>query len=421
MKILKLVGRQVFDSRGFPTVEAVLKTSKGFFTGIAPSGVSIGMHEALELRDGGRAFRGKGALKAVASVNVIGRKLAGKNLEAEEIDHFVLSLDDTVQKSRIGGNAAIAVSIAARKAGAGELGIPLYAYLAKSFGLKAKKFVLPVPCFNIINGGKHAANSLDFQEYMLLPLKAKSFSEAMQIGVEVYHELKELIAKKLGWKSVCIGDEGGFSPKLSCFEEPLDFILEAAGNLGYEKKIVLAVDAAATSFHRNNNYEVEGRSMPAGGLLELWLKLVKNYPVASIEDPFHEEAFDDFALLNKSIGRKVQIVGDDLLTTNPERIKMAVQHKSCNCLLLKPNQIGTVDETFEAARTAFAAGWNVMASHRSGETEDSFIADLAVGISCGQIKAGAPVRERNIKYNRLLAIESELGKKTVYGGRLWKK
>ncbi|MEM4282609.1 MAG: phosphopyruvate hydratase [Candidatus Woesearchaeota archaeon] len=410
--ILSVKARQVFDSRGNPTVEAEVRTAKGVFTAIAPSGASVGRHEALELRDGGAAYLGKGVLKAVGNVNrLIAKAIVGMScINQREIDKTLIELDGTENKSRLGANATIAVSMAVCRAGAAEQRVPLYEHIARLF--KNKRPLLPMPAFNIINGGRHAGNKLDFQEYLLIPKGAKSFAEAIQIATEVYHILKDKLDRDLGTMATNVGDEGGFAPQLNCIEEPFDYILDAVNELGYWKKIGLGVDAAATTFREGNAYRVEGQSYTTPELIAKYEELTKSYPLISIEDPFHEEAFEDFAELNVRIGKRVQVVGDDLLTTNILRIKKALLHSSCTCLLLKPNQIGTLTESFEAAKVVLDAGWSVMVSHRSGESEDAFIADLAVGLGAGQIKAGAPCRgERLAKYNRLLRIEEELGRK----------
>ena len=416
-KILALKARQILDSRGNPTVEVDLKTSTGIYRASVPSGASTGVHEAVELRDKKKAFLGKGVLQAVRNVNtVIARKLKGMTVDQQKIDTTLITLDGTENKAKLGANALLAVSMAAARAGAEDK--PLYSYLAQL--AKTKKIVLPIPSFNIINGGKHAGNNLDMQEYMIFPLKAKSFSDALQIGAETYHHLKTLLEKRYGKNATNVGDEGGFAPPLSCYHEPLDLIMEAADNAGHRSKVKIAIDAAATTFFRSGRYLLEGDRLSASQLMERYENMVKNYHVVSIEDPFHEEAFDSFAELTKRIGKKIQIVGDDLLVTNPELIKKAVSQQACNALLLKINQIGTITEALEAAQLARKAGWKIMASHRSGETTDDFIADLAVGLGTGQIKAGAPCRgERLAKYIQLLRIEEALGRRAVYGGRLW--
>jgi len=401
-----------------PTVEVEVFSAKHSARASVPSGASTGVHEALELRDGGKRYHGKGVLQAVKNVNtVIAKALKGQNpADQEAIDQSLVNLDGTSDKSRLGANAILAVSLACCRLAAMEQGVPLYQHIAKLFG--NKKPMLPVPAFNIINGGRHAGNKIDFQEYMLLPVGAKSFAEALQIGSETYHELKTILEKRFGRAAINVGDEGGFAPPLTCIHEPLDLIAEAVQNLGYWKKVVFGIDAAASTFH-NKAYVLEGEQCSSQDLLEKYLELIGSYPLASVEDPFHEDAFDDFARLTRQAGKRCQIVGDDLLCTNPERIRTAIGHKSCTALLLKPNQIGTLSEAMESARLALDNDWNVMVSHRSGETTDCFIADLAVGLGTGQIKAGAPCRgERLAKYNQLLRIEEQLGKKATYAGRI---
>jgi enolase len=416
--IKQIAAREILDSRGTPTIEVEISSTKNTARASVPSGASTGMHEAAELRDGGKRFAGKGVLKAVKNVNtIIAKKLIGKNAANQEaIDQLLVDLDGTHNKEKLGANAILAVSLANARLAAAESGTPLYKHIASLTGNKT--LALPVPAFNIINGGKHAGNKLDFQEYMLLPVGAKSFSEAMQIGTEVYHELKALLEKQFGKSAINVGDEGGFAPPLTCIDEPLDLIADAVQNLGYGKKVAFGIDAAASTFHRNGNYFVEGEQLSAADLLEKYIEMVGAYPIESIEDPFHEDDFGHFAQLTRQIGKRAQIVGDDLLCTNPDRIRIALVQSSCTALLLKPNQIGTLSKTLDAARLASDNDWNVMVSHRSGETNDCFIADLAVGLGNGQIKAGAPCRgERLAKYNRLLRIEEELGKKAVYAGR----
>jgi enolase len=416
--IKQIAAREIIDSRGNPTIECEMFSAKNSARASVPAGASTGVHEAHELRDGGRRYRGKGVLKAVRNVNtVIAKALAGKNpADQDAIDCLLRDIDCTPNKSKLGANAMLAASLAVCKLAAKEKETPLYEHIGSLYG--NKKFTLPVPAFNIINGGKHAGNKLDFQEYMLLPVGAKSFSEAMQIGAEIYQELKELLEKRFGKPAINVGDEGGFAPPLTCIQEPLDFIADAAQNLGYWKKVAFGIDAAASTFHRKQRYIVEEREMDAIELMEKYIELIGAYPVASIEDPFHEDDFKHFAQLTRQIGKRVQIVGDDLLCTNPDRIRAAQNEGSCNALLLKVNQIGTLSEALQAARLAMHSNWNVMVSHRSGETTDCFIADLAVGIASGQIKAGAPCRgERLAKYNQLLRIEEQLGKKAAYAGR----
>ncbi len=415
VKILGVRAREILDSRGNPTVEAEIATKSGAFRAAAASGASTGSHEAVELRDGGRRFLGKGVLKAVENVNkLIAKKIIGIScVNQKAIDKAMISLDGTDNKARLGANATIAVSMAAARAGAFEAGMPLHKYIAKVYG--NDKLTLPVPAFNIINGGRHAGTKLDIQEYMLIPKGAKSFSEAMQIGSEAYQVLKQKLSKEFGKQAINVGDEGGFVPQLNCIEEPFDYIIDAVNELGCWKKIGLGIDAAATTFYRNGKYYLEGQEYTSEELAAKYEEFADAYPIISIEDPFYEESFEEFSSLKERIGKKVQIVGDDLLTTNISRIENAIAHNSCSCLLLKPNQIGTLTEAFEAAKLAMSSGWNVMVSHRSGETEDSFIADLAVGIGASQIKSGAPCRsERLAKYNQLLRIEKELGSKAKF-------
>lgn len=410
-KILDIKARMILDSRGIPTIETEVKTNKGISNASVASGKSTGINEALELRDGGKEYNGMGVNKAIKNVNtIIARKL--KEQHAEHADDILLSLDNTSKKTKLGANAILSASMACAKAAARGQDNPLYKYIASFF--QTKKMILPVPAFNIINGGLHAGNNLEIQEYMLMPTGAKRFSEALQIGAEVYAELKALLNEEYGKTAINIGDEGGFVPALDCYETPLDLIMDTVQNLGYYKKIKLGIDAAASSFYRNGKYYLEGMELDVDELIEKYSDLCNAYPIISIEDPFQENDFEAFAKLNKKL-RKIQIVGDDLLCTNPLRIQKAIVTDACNCLLLKMNQIGTLSESLDAARIAMKQGWKVMISHRSGETNDDFIADLAVGTGCGQIKAGAPCRgERLAKYNRLLKIEEET--KIKYGG-----
>lgn len=409
-KILGIRAREILDSRGIPTIETSVKTSSGISVSSVPSGRSKGMYEAWELRDGGQRYNGQGVLKAIKNVNtIISKKLVGKN--PETADEVLLLLDDTPNKIKLGANTILSASMACCRAAALENKTPLYSHIASLF--ETKKMTLPIPSFNIINGGKHAGNKLDIQEYMIMPTGAKTFAEAMQIGAETYAELKALLQKDYGKQAVNIGDEGGFAPQLDCYEAPLDLIMDALENTGYGKKAKIAIDAAATSFYRNGRYYLEGAELDSEELIDKYIDMIKTYPIVSIEDPFQENDFDCFAKLNKKLNKRTgkiqtQIVGDDLLCTNPVRLQKAIILDACNCLLLKMNQIGTVTEALDAARIAVKQGWTVRVSHRSGETNDDFIADLAVGIGCGQIKAGAPCRgERLAKYNRILKIEEE--------------
>ncbi len=417
MNITKVHAREILDSRGNPTVEVDMYSNTKKAREEVPSGASTGIHEALELRDGGKRYNGKGVLKAVNNVNkLISKEVIGLQPHNQKfLDKKMIKLDGTDNKSKLGANAILGVSLAGARLGAKVKKIPLYEHLRSLTSNKKKTYTLPIPFMNIINGGKHADNDLQFQEFMLVPI-GKTFRESLQMGTEVYHKLKELIKKKYGHASTAVGDEGGFAPNVKSVKEPLELIMKAARQLGYEKKIKIAIDAAASEFYYpKKGYFVDGKYLTAKKLSDLYVELVKKYPIVSIEDPFAEDNWDEFKSFTKRIGKKIQIVGDDHLVTNPLRINRSVIEKSCNALLLKVNQIGTVSESIEAAEIALKNGWNVMVSHRSGETSDHFIADLAVALDCGEIKTGAPCRsERLSKYNQLLRIEEELGKKARF-------
>lgn len=407
--ITKIHAREILDSRGNPTIEvdvyaktqaSGLETFSG--RGIAPSGASTGIHEAVELRDGGKRYNGKGVLNAVENVNeLIEPALVGMEIsEQEKIDNLMIKLDGTQNKSKLGANATVATSMAVARCAAAGKGMQLYEY----FGGTA----LPHPMFNILNGGKHAGGKLSIQEFMIMP-NAKSFYEKLQMACEIYHGLGKYLVKKYGASSKNVGDEGGYAPQLSGAEEALDAIMHAIDESGYEAG--LAIDSAASSFYdeKKKTYMLDGKEVSGKELLDFYSSLVKKYPIKSIEDPFHEDDFTGFSEMTKKLGAKIQIVGDDLLVTNVRRIAQAIEKKACNALLLKLNQIGTVTESIAAANMCKNAGWNVIVSHRSGETEDSFIADFTVGINAGQIKTGAPARgERTAKYNQLLRIEEQL-------------
>ncbi|KAM3271408.1 hypothetical protein ACQJBY_041917 [Aegilops geniculata] len=416
--IQSVKARQIFDSRGNPTVEVDVCCSDGTFARAAvPSGASTGVYEALELRDGGSDYLGKGVSKAVNNVNsIIAPALVGKDPTAQtELDNFMVQqLDGTKNewgwcKQKLGANAILAVSLAVCKAGASVKKIPLYQHIANLAG--NKQLVLPVPAFNVINGGSHAGNKLAMQEFMILPTGAASFKEAMKMGVEVYHNLKSVIKKKYGQDATNVGDEGGFAPNIQENKEGLELLktaIEKAGYTGKDKTYDL-------NFKEENN---DGSQKISGDSLKnVYKSFVSEYPIVSIEDPFDQDDWVHYAKMTEECGVEVQIVGDDLLVTNPTRVAKAIKEKSCNALLLKVNQIGSVTESIEAVKMSKHAGWGVMTSHRSGETEDTFIADLAVGLSTGQIKTGAPCRsERLAKYNQLLRIEEELGDAAVYAG-----
>jgi len=424
--ITKVVGRQIFDSRGNPTVECDVHTHKGMFRAAVPSGASTGIYEAVELRDDDKSkYMGKGVSKAVAALNdVIAPALIGKDpTQQKELDDFMCKeLDGTDNKGKLGANAILAVSMAVCKAGAGEKGVPLYQHIADVAG--NTKLVLPVPAFNIINGGSHAGNALAMQEFMILPVGASSFTEAMRMGGEVYHNLKSVIKAKYGQDACNVGDEGGFAPNIGSNEEGLKLVVEAIEKAGYTGKVKIGMDVAASEFMTEDKmYDLDFKNQPNDGsqkksgeeMIALYKSFCDEYPIISIEDPFDQDDFDNTKALT-DMGQ-CQVVGDDLLVTNPSRVKAAIEGKTCNALLLKVNQIGTISESIEAVRMSKEANWGVMASHRSGETEDSFIADLAVGLATGQIKTGAPCRsERLAKYNQLLRIEEELGENAVYAG-----
>lgn len=414
MKIEKIRARQVLDSRGNPTVEAIVETKKGSAKAIVPSGASTGKYEALELRDSGKHWHGKGVSKAVENVNkVIARRLKGFSVQDQrDIDEEMLEIDGTQDKRKLGANAILSVSLACARLAAYEKGMELYEYISK---LSGRKKIMPVPFANVLNGGKHAGNALQFQEFMIAPVKAKTFSEGVMIVSEVYHELKQILEKRYGKIAVNVGDEGGFAPSIRTPNEALSLLNKAVHELGYEKKVKFAMDAAASEFYRNKYYFPRtgplNTAMSTKNMVDYYQWLLKRYPIISIEDPFDQDDFRGFFKLSEALGKrsKVQIVGDDLLVTNVHRIRMALKQQLCNALLLKVNQIGTLTEAIEAAKLAFDNRWNVMVSHRSGETEDTFIADLAVGLGAGQIKLGAPCRgERTAKYNRLLRIEDSV-------------
>ncbi|XP_077923910.1 beta-enolase isoform X2 [Halichoerus grypus] len=426
MAMQKIFAREILDSRGNPTVEVDLHTAKGRFRAAVPSGASTGIYEALELRDGDKSrYMGKGVLKAVEHINkTLGPALLEKKLsvvDQEKVDKFMIELDGTENKSKFGANAILGVSLAVCKAGAAEKGVPLYRHIADLAG--NPHLVLPVPAFNVINGGSHAGNKLAMQEFMILPVGASSFKEAMRIGAEVYHHLKGVIKAKYGKDATNVGDEGGFAPNILENNEALELLKTAIQAAGYPDKVVIGMDVAASEFYRNGKYDLDfkspddpARHITGEKLGELYKNFIKNYPVVSIEDPFDQ---DDWATWTSFLsGVNIQIVGDDLTVTNPKRIAQAVEKKACNCLLLKVNQIGSVTESIQACKLAQSNGWGVMVSHRSGETEDTFIADLVVGLCTGQIKTGAPCRsERLAKYNQLMRIEEALGDKAVFAGR----
>ncbi len=418
-KIQSLKAREVLDSRGNPTVEAEVILESGFMgRAMVPSGASTGKHEALELRDKDpKRYLGRGVQKAVFYINeIVAPQLEGLESTAqEEIDSLLIELDGTENKSKLGANAILAVSMAVARASAEELGLPLFAYLG---GVRAR--VLPVPFMNVINGGVHADNPLDFQEFMIAPIGAESFNEALRMGVETYHTLKGLLKEK--GLNTSVGDEGGFAPQIATPEEAIELLLQAIEKAGYKpgEHIALALDVAASELYEENVYHLpgQGKRFTTEELCQYYERLVNTYPIISIEDPFSEEDPQGFKLLTERLGSRLQIVGDDLLVTNPKRIKWGIEEGLANAVLIKLNQIGTVSETILAVELAFRHGWQAMISHRSGETEDTFISDLAVALNTGQIKTGAPCRsERTAKYNQLLRIEEMLGKAGRYAGK----
>ncbi|ERE81920.1 alpha-enolase [Cricetulus griseus] len=426
MSILKVLAREIFDSRGNPTVEVDLYTSKGLFRAAVPSGASTGIYEALELRDNDKTrYMGKGVSKAVEHINkTIGPALVSKKLDVvdqEKIDKLMIEMDGTENKSKFGANAILGVSLAVCKAGAAEKGVPLYRHIADLAG--NPEVILPVPAFNVINGGSHAGNKLAMQEFMILPVGASTFREAMRIGAEVYHNLKNVIKEKYGKDATNVGDEGGFAPNILENKEALELLKTAIGKAGYTEQVVIGMDVAASEFFRSGKYDLDfkspddpSRHITPDQLADLYKSFIQEYPVVSIEDPFDQDDWEAWKNFTASAG--IQVVGDDLTVTNPKRIAKAVSEKSCNCLLLKVNQIGSVTESLQACKLAQSNGWGVMVSHRSGETEDTFIADLVVGLCTGQIKTGAPCRsERLAKYNQILRIEEELGSKAKFAGR----
>ena len=414
--IIHVMAREILDSRGNPTVEAEVFLDDGA-RGVAgvPSGASTGVHEAHELRDGGDRYLGKGVLKAVENVNEeIADELAGFEADDQRlIDQALIKLDGTENKSRLGANAILGVSIAAAKAAAESAGLPLYRYVG---GPNAH--VLPVPMMNILNGGSHADSGVDVQEFMIAPIGAESFSEALRQGTEVYHALKNVIKDK--GLSTGLGDEGGFAPSVESTKAALDLIVDAIKKAGFEpgKDVALALDVASSEFFKDGKYHFEGGEHTAEEMAKVYEDLVAKYPIVSIEDPLQEDDWEGYTKLTAAIGDKVQIVGDDFFVTNPARLQEGIDKKAANALLVKVNQIGTLTETFDAVELAHRNGYRTMMSHRSGETEDTTIADLAVALNCGQIKTGAPARsERVAKYNQLLRIEQELGDAAVYAGR----
>jgi enolase len=412
-KIQKIHAREILDSRGNPTIEVDVFTPKGFGRASVPSGASTGTNEALELRDADpNRYEGKGVLTAVKNVNtIIQKELLGLDVRNQrEIDELMIELDETDNKSSMGANSILGVSMAVAKVAADSLDIPLYRYLGGS-----NAFTLPIPIMNVLNGGKHAGNELAIQEFMIQPKGAETFYEALQIGVEIYHVLGKSLGKKYGSSSTNVGYEGGYAPKMSESTEALDSLVQAIEEAGYtESEVTIGIDAAASEFYEGGFYTIDGKKLTAQELLDYYVELVNSYPILSIEDPFFEEAFEDFAALTNELWDTI-IVGDDLFVTNIERLSKGVDMGAANALLLKINQIGTLSESFDAASMASRNGYTVIVSHRSAETEDTTISDLAVAIGAEMIKTGAPARgERTAKYNQLLRIEEDLGEVAHY-------
>ena len=414
-EIRKIKAREILDSRGNPTVEVDVFTNKGLSRASVPSGASTGSNEALELRDNDRRFLGKGVLKAVNNVNnIIAKKLIDHDCTKQrEIDDLMIKLDETENKSNLGANAILGVSMAVCKAGALELGLPLYQYISKI--VNSDEISLPIPQMNVINGGKHAGIDNDFQEHMIMPIKADSFKDAIRMCSETYHTLKKILKEKFGVSAIQVGDEGGFVPPLKNINERLELITKAIEELGYGKNFAFAIDSAASEFYHDGRYRILDKDYSSSELVDFYSELCQTFNLISIEDGLGESDWDGWSQLTSELGKKVQVVGDDLLVTNVKRIKKAIELNACNTLLLKVNQIGTVSEALDAFELAKKNGWKTVVSHRSGSTEETFMADLAVGINAGQIKFGAPARtDRNVKYNRLLRIEEELGNKAEY-------
>ncbi|MBZ9572977.1 phosphopyruvate hydratase [Patescibacteria group bacterium] len=406
-KIKKIKAREILDSKGEPTVEAEVETEQGIFRASVPSGVSRGKYEAVELRDGGKRFFGKGVLRAVKNVNeIIGPELKGKDATLQkEIDEFLIKLDGTENKSKLGANAILGVSMACCRAGAATNKLPLWKWISK---IAERTPILSTPCILSMEGGLHGQSHLDVQEFMVVS-GADSFREKLRVGTEIYHILGSILSKRYGKSTTNVGVEGGFTPPLKETEEALDLVMEAIKKAGYENKVKIILDIAASSFFRDGKYYFEKGILSGEKLLDFYAELLKKYPILAIEDPFAQDDWEGFQKITQDLGRRITIIGDDLLVTNLQRIREAIERRACNGLILKPNQIGTVSETIEAAKYAIQNGWKVFVKHRGGETSDDFIADLSVGLGTGWIMAGAPARgERVAKYNRLLRIEEEL-------------
>jgi enolase len=411
--IAQVHGREILDSRGNPTVEVDVRLESGAFGRAAvPSGASTGVHEALELRDGGGQWGGKGVSRAVGNVNgELAQAVQGLDAADQRVvDERMVELDGTANKGRLGANAILGVSLAVAKASAADAGVSLFRHLG---GEDAE--TLPVPMMNVINGGVHAQNSIDLQEFMVVPAGAETFSEALRVGAEVFHALKALLHER-GF-ATGVGDEGGFAPDLGSSEEAIDAVLEAAERVGHRDRVAIALDPAATELYDDGHYRFEGREEPGDGMVQYIAGLVERYPIVSVEDGLAEDDWTSWRAITEVAGSSVQLVGDDVFVTNPERLRRGIIENVGNAILIKVNQIGTLTETLDTMALAREAGYACVMSHRSGETEDTTIADLAVATGCGQIKTGAPSRtDRVAKYNQLLRIEAELGDRAAYPG-----
>lgn len=409
MKIKKIKAFQIIDSRGWPTIKVLMEIKKGIVSSSSPSGKSKGKFEAKEARDGGKRYFGKGVLKAVEKINrEISRRIEGKNFKDQnEFDSFLLNLDKTQNKKTFGANAILPISLCFAKAKALSENIPLYFYLRKIFDPQNKEFKFPFPAFNILNGGAHAQTELDIQEFMIIP-QFSSFERNLQAGVEVYHQLKKILEKKFSKSATNLGDEGGFAPPFKKTYQALDFLLKAIEKRSYQRKIKLALDCASSQFFKEGKYYFERKILDAKKLAKVYQKLIGSYPILFLEDPFSERDYKGWENFKK-LKKEIYLIGDDLTVTNPLKIKLALKRDLIDGLVIKPNQIGTLTETLEAVKLAKENDLKIVVSHRSGETNDTFISDLALGISADFIKAGAPARgERVAKYNRLLEIEKFL-------------
>ncbi|MFX0116503.1 MAG: phosphopyruvate hydratase [Candidatus Hodarchaeota archaeon] len=413
--ISKIHAREILDSRGNPTIECDLTTEGGFFGRAAvPSGASTGVNEALELRDGGKRFKGKGVLRAVRNITEkIANEVIGRDVrEQKALDHAMIDLDGTETKSELGANAILSVSMAVSKAAAVGLKIPLYAHLySLAFEKDTDKYLIPIPMCNVFNAGKHGGSALELQEFMIQPIGAPNFREGIRWVAEIYSDLRSILVERYGATLKLVGDEGGFSGPIDKVSDVLDALVAAIEKAGYTpgNDFALTLDPAASEFYKDGYYTVEGRKMTTGEIIDFYANLIDIYPIRSIEDPLDENDWEGFVEMTKRLGSKIQVVGDDHFVTNTRFIQQGIDKGSCNSLLLKVNQVGSLTESFEAARLCYDNDYSVVVSHRSGETEDPFIADLAVGLGCGQIKTGAPCRsDRNAKYNQLIRIEEEL-------------